>query len=329
MAGRFCGCTWQINYSISRIRFLSDSVSNIIFSMNHFQKISDFTQTLGIKLPEHPLFSISHGNKNDCIGTDVEFTADFYIIGFKKLQTGSVLYGKTKYDHDCGKMSFIKPRQMVAFKNIRLEEDCFLILVHEDFLSGNVLHDEIKKYSYFDYEVNEALHLSPSEEETIWNLVKTMNKEQYNNTDDYSKTIILSHLNTLLKYAQRFYKRQFIHRAELIGSTVTKFNALLVSYFEGKKTREIRLPTVSYMAEKLNVSPRYLTDLLKQETGKTALELIHLFLITEAKNLLSEGEMTISEIAYALGFDNPTYFSRLFKKEVGHSPNKFRDNLLN
>ncbi len=104
-----------------------------------------------------------------------------------------------------------------------------------------------------------------------------MNKEHHNNTDDYSKTIILSHLNTLLKYAQRFYKRQFINRAELTGSTVTKFNALLVSYFEGKTTEEIGLPTVSYMAEKLTVSPRYLTDLLKQETGKTALELIHLF----------------------------------------------------
>ena len=104
---------------------------------------------------------------------------------------------------------------------------------------------------------------------------------------------------------------------------------LPTSYFEGKKTQEIGLPTVSYMAEKLHVSTRYLTDLLKQETGKTALELIHLFLIAEAKNLLTEGQMNISEISYALGFDNPTYFSRLFKKEVGLTPNKFRDNLLN
>lgn len=297
--------------------------------MNHFNQISDYTKFLGIKPPEHPHFSISHSNKNDGAGIDVEFTANFYIIGFKKLQSGSVLYGKTKYDHDCGKMMFIKPRQKVAFKNIRLEEDCFLILVHENFLSGNVLHDEIKKYSYFDYEVNEALHLSPGEEETIWNLVKTMDKEHHNNTDDYSKTIILSHLSTLLKYAQRFYKRQFINRTQLTGTTVTKFNALLISNFKERKTKDIGLPTVSLMAEKLHVSPRYLTDLLKQETGKTALELIHLFLIGEAKNLLTEGEMNVTEISYALGFDNPTYFSRLFKKEVGVSPNKFRDHLLN
>jgi len=297
--------------------------------MNHFSNISDFTQALGIKPPEHPLFSILHGNKSDCGGIDVEFTADFYIIGFKKLQSGSILYGKTKYDHDRGKMSFIKPRQIVAFKNIRIEEDCFLILVHESFLSGSILHNEIKKYSYFDYDVNEALHLSPSEEETIWSLVNTMNKEHHNNTDDYSKTILLSHLDTLLKYAQRFYKRQFINRAELTGSIVTKFNALLSSNFEERKTKNTGLPTVSFMAEKLHISPRYLTDLLKQETGKTALELIHLFLLAEAKNLLAEGEMNIAEISYALGFENPTYFSRLFKKEVGISPNKFKDHHLN
>jgi AraC-like DNA-binding protein len=297
--------------------------------MGHFDKISDYTHALGIKPPEHPLFCISHGNKNDTEFKDIEFSAGFYIIGFKKLKSGSVLYGKTKYDHDCGKMSFIKPQQIVAFKNIRLEEDCFLILVHEDFLMGTALHHEIKKYSYFDYDVNEALHLSPSEEETIWNLIHTIDKECHNNIDDYSKTIILSYLNTILKYAQRFYKRQFINRAEISGVVATKFNTVLAAYFEERKIKEFGLPTVSYMAEKLNLSSRYLSDLLKQETGKTALELIHLHLISEAKNLLKEGQMNITEISAWLGFDNPTYFSRLFKKEVGTSPNKFRDHHLN
>jgi AraC family transcriptional activator of pobA len=298
--------------------------------MIHFDKISSFNQAIGIKPPEHPLFSISHGNKNDCSGgNNVEFSTDFYIIGFKKFESGSVQYGKTKYDHDRGKMSFIKPRQIVAYKNIKLQEDCFLILVHEDFLSGSSLHHEIKKYGYFDYEVSEALHLSPNEEETIWNLVYTLGEEYHNNTDNYSKPIILSHLDTLLKYAQRFYKRQFINRAELTGALATRFNAMLASYFEGRKIKEDGLPTVTYMAEKLNVSSRYLSDLLKQETGKTALELIHLYLISEAKNLLTEGKMNISEISFSLGFENATYFSRLFKKEVGVSPNKFHDHLLN
>jgi AraC family transcriptional regulator, transcriptional activator of pobA len=297
--------------------------------MDHYDKISDYTQALGIRPPEHPLFCISHGNKNDSAARDVEFSAGFYIIGYKKLKSGSVLYGKTKYDHDCGKMSFIKPQQIVAFKNIRLEEDCFLILVHEDFLIGTALHHEIKKYSFFDYEVNEALHLSPSEEETIWNLIRTMDKEYHNNFDDYSKTIILSYLSTILKYAQRFYKRQFINRAEITGAVATRFNAMLAAYFEERKIKDLGLPTVSYMAEKLHLSSRYLSDLLKQETGKTALELIHLYLISEAKNLLREGEMNITEISSWLGFDNPTYFSRLFKKEVGMPPNIFRDQQSN
>jgi AraC family transcriptional regulator, transcriptional activator of pobA len=226
-------------------------------------------------------------------------------------------------------LSFFKPRQIVSYKNIKLQEDCFLILIHGDFLSGRALHHEIKKYSYFDYEVSEALYLSPSEEETIWDLVNTMNKELHNNTDDYSKTIILSHLDTLLKYAQRFYKRQFINRAELTGAVATRFHHILSSYFEEKKVIDSGLPTVGYMAGQLNVSSRYLSDLLKQETGKTALELIHLYLITEAKNLLKEGEMNIAEISFSLGFDNPTYFSRLFKKAVGVPPNIFRDQHLN
>lgn len=298
--------------------------------MNHFDKISSFNQAIGLKAPEHPLFYISRGNVECCnVGRESEFTADFYIIIFKKIESGSMQYGKTIYDHNCGKMSFIKPRQITGCKNIRLEEDSFTILIHEDFLSGTALHNEIKKYAYFEYEVNEALHLSPNEEETVWNLVYAMEKEYHNNVDDYSKTIILSHLDTMLKYAQRFYKRQFIDRVDLRGATFTKFNDLLSEYFENKTNNDFGLPTVSYMAEKLNVSSRYLTDLLKQETGKTALELIHLYLISEAKNLLKEGKMNITEISVSLGFENPTYFSRLFKKEVGITPNIFREESLN
>lgn len=298
--------------------------------MNHFDKISSYNQAIGLKAPEHPLFYISRGNIECCnVGKDSEFTADFYIIIFKKVESGSMQYGKTKYDHNRGKMSFIKPRQITGCKNIRLEEDSFTILIHEDFLSGTTMHNEIKKYAYFEYEVNEALHLSPSEEETIWNLVYAMEKEYHNNVDDYSKTIILSHLDTMLKYAQRFYKRQFIDRVDLRGATFTKFNDLLLEYFENKTNNDFGLPTVTYMAKKLNVSSRYLTDLLKQETGKTALELIHLYLISEAKNLLKEGKMNITEISVSLGFENATYFSRLFKKEVGITPNIFREQNLN
>jgi AraC family transcriptional regulator, transcriptional activator of pobA len=298
--------------------------------MKHFKKISELHEALGVKPPEHPLFSVAYGERDACDGNSIlEFSSEFYIIGFKKLKSGSMQYGKTKYDHDLGSMSFVKPHQKVVFKNVELEEKGFLILIHEDFLPGTTLHNEIKKYGYFDYEVNEALHLSPAEEDIIWNLYFSIEKEYHNNTDELSKAIIVSHLDAMLKYAQRFYKRQFINRTQLSGSTVTKFNNLLIANFEERKTKDIGLPTVSQMADKLHISPRYLTDLLKEETGKTALELIHLFLIGEAKNLLAEGELNISEISHLLGFENTTYFSRLFKKEVGTSPTQFKDHFLN
>ncbi|MEO8238876.1 MAG: helix-turn-helix transcriptional regulator [Flavobacterium sp.] len=298
--------------------------------MIHFDKISDFHNILGTKPPEHPLFSIIQGVPSKCDGsTKLDFTSDFYIIGFWKLKSGSVGYGKTKYDHNCGSMSFIKPQQKVSFTNLQLDENGFVILIHQDFLLGSTLHKQIKNYGYFDYEVNEGLHLSPSEEAIVWNLVGSIEKEYYNNTDSYSKDIILSHLDTLLKYAQRFYKRQFINREELTGATFTKFNEILSSYFEDRKNTEFGLPTVSYMAENLNVSSRYLSDLLKQETGKTTLELIHLFLISEAKNLLMQEDQNISEIAFQLGFENANYFSRLFKKEVGMTPFQFKNGFLN
>lgn len=294
--------------------------------MNHFTKIAELHDALRLKPPENPLFSIPLGNQEDCGGGELEFTADFYIIGFRKLQSGSVHYGKTKYDHDRGFMSFTKPNQLIAFKNVQLRENGFLLLLHQDFLLGSPLFQEIKKYGYFDYEVNEALHLSPAEEKIIWNLIFTLEKESNNNTDDFSKSIMVSHLDTLFKYAQRFYKRQFINRTDLSGVLTTKFNALLENYNKENKISEIGLPSVAFMAEKLNVSSRYLSDLLKQETGKTAIELIHLHLISEAKNMLNDGSLNISEISFALGFENPTYFSRLFKKQVGMTPNEFRNN---
>jgi AraC-like DNA-binding protein len=156
-----------------------------------------------------------------------------------------------------------------------------------------------------------------------------METEYHNNPDEFSKSIIISHLDSILKYAQRFYKRQFIDRKPLSGTTVTKVNEYLSSYFEKGEAGEKGLPTVNHMASQLHLSPKYMTDLLKQETGKTALELIHLYVISEAKNMLVGGSRSISEIAYQLGFENPPYFARLFKKEVGMSPKEYKNQRLN
>jgi|GEM_PF-2191667 len=146
----------------------------------------------------------------------------------------------------------------------------------------------------------------------------------HNNQDEYSRSIMLTHLDSILKYSQRFYRRQFLDRKPLSGTTVSKFNKIMAAYFEKGIMKDNGLPTVNYLAGELNLSPRYLSDLLKQETGKTAIELIHLFLISEAKNLLTGTDYSVSEIAYKLGFENPPYFFRLFKKETGMSPNQFK-----
>ncbi len=290
--------------------------------MHHFKRLSDLHQALLAPPPEHPLISLIRC-QGSCSTPTVEFTSDFYMIGFKKMKAGVMLYGKTKYDHDRGSLSFIKPRQTIALRDILLEENGFFICFHEDFLAGHPLHAEIKKYSYFEYETNEALHLSPREEEIIWELFRKIETEYHNNPDEYSRAIMLTHLDSILKYSQRFYKRQFISRAPLSGSTVSKFNETLIAYFE-QGLKDKGLPTVNFIASRLNISPRYLSDLLKQETGKTAMELIHIFLISEAKNMIAGGARNISEIAYELGFENPPYFSRLFKKEVGMNPNQFK-----
>ena len=297
--------------------------------MIHFKTISELDLADGFPPPENPLISLNQISNSSNALKNMEITCDFYIICLKKLKYGVILYGKTKYDNDMGSMFFMKPRQILTVQDVRLKEKGFAIHVHEDYLIGHPLFTEIKKYGYFDYETSEALHLSPREEQIMWSLFHKMETEYHNNPDEFSKSIILSHLDSILKYAQRFYKRQFIDRKPLSGITVTKFNEYLNLYFEKGEAAVKGLPTVNYMATQLNLSPKYLSDLLKQETGKTALELIHLYVISEAKNMLVGGDLSISEIAYRLGFENPPYFSRLFKKEVGISPREFQNQILN
>jgi AraC family transcriptional activator of pobA len=162
----------------------------------------------------------------------------------------------------------------------------------------------------------------------MWDLFEKMRAEHTGNTDEYSREIILSHLDSMLKYCERFYKRQFINRALLSQKTISRFNEALTVWNNDQQTDQ-GLPTVQSIAQSLHLSPRYLSDLLKQETGKTAIELIHIFLIGEAKNMLKATDYSISETAYKLGFENLPYFSRLFKKEVGLTPAQYKKQPLN
>ena len=185
--------------------------------MKHFKSLTELSRANGFALPENPLLNLIRCNKTCAMGGE-PFTGDFYMIGFKKLISGMFLYGRTKYDHDSGSMSFIKPRQVIQLKNLEFEEDGFLICFHEDFLNGHALHNDIKKYGYFEYESNEALHLSPNEEQIIWELYRKIETEYYNNQDEYSREIILGHIDSILKY---FSERGLFYSKYMDSSPVT------------------------------------------------------------------------------------------------------------
>jgi AraC-like DNA-binding protein len=296
--------------------------------MQHYKTLTELHLGNHWEAPEHPLFSMI-GCQSECKLGNREFTTDCYVIAFKKIKSGHFMYGRTPYDHDNGCLFFAKPRQIIEMKNLEFEEKGYMLMIHEDYLNGHELFKGIEKYSFFDYEVTEALHLSPKEEQIILELHSKIQVEYFNNPDEYSREIILSHISSILKYAQRYYKRQFIDRAQVVGKTASKFNDALRKYLNEGLLEKNGLPNVAFLADQLFVSPRYLSDLLKQETGKTAMELIHIFMISEAKNLLRLGEKGVAEIAYELGFENASYFTRLFKKQTGMKPLEFRKSQMN
>ncbi len=297
-----------------------------VLPMKHYKTLSELHRDNGWPAPQNPLFSIV-GCQSACPLGNREYTTDSYMIAFKKIKSGTIMYGKTPYDHDNGSMFFTKPRQIIEMKDLELEEQGFMLFIHEDYLYRNELYSIIQQYAFFDYETNEAIHLSPAEELIVWELYNKINIEYLTNPDEFTREIILSHVASILKYVQRFYKRQFIDRKQLSGRIVSKFNAALKQHLNNGKLKEDGLPSVTSLASQLLLSPRYLSDLLKQETGKTAMELIHVYLITEAKNLLRSGDKGIAEIAFQLGFENASYFSRLFKKQTGLRPLDFKHTL--
>ena len=256
-------------------------------------------------------------------------TNDCYSISFKKFVQGDLTYGRTKYDFTNGTLFFIAPRQVLQWDDTAVfEQKGFSINFHRDFLKGTELAHQIKKYGFFSYSVNEALHLSPKEERQVELIIENIDLEYQNNQDSFSKDIIISHLGTLLKYAQRFYERQFIHRMELANDLLERFNQQLEDYFDSGQLQENGIPSIEQIADKLSVSKRYLSDTLKKETGKTSIEHLQMFLIDEAKDILLSPSKTISEVAYDLGFEYPPYFSRLFKKKEGISPTEYREKYI-
>lgn len=297
--------------------------------MKHFTTLSSYLDYLGLPRPEHPMLSVFNSKGDGYLPCPREssppITNDFYSISFKKYVEGNLNYGRTQYDFTNGALIFIAPRQVMQWDNsVVFEQKGFSINFHEDFLKGTELAQRIKKYGFFSYSVNEALHLSPKEEQQIESIVENIEIEYQNNQDVFSKEIIISQLDTLLKYAQRFYERQFLNRKEIANHLLEQFNQYLREYFESGQLQEKGIPGIEQIADKMNVSQRYLSDTLKKETGKTSTEHLQFYLIDEAKNILLQPHTSVSEVAYELGFEYPQYFSRLFKKKEGISPSAYR-----
>ncbi|KYG71591.1 AraC family transcriptional regulator [Roseivirga ehrenbergii] len=298
--------------------------------MQHFKTLSAYLEYLELPRPEHPMISVYTALGDGFLpcpkASSPPITNDCYTISFKKFVKGELNYGRTKYDFTNGALFFIAPRQVLQWDDTAVfEQKGFSINFHEDFLKGTELAQQIKKYSFFSYSANEALHLSPKEEKQMEAIVDSIDMEYRNNQDAFSKDIILSHLSTLLKYANRFYERQFINRKELSNSLLEQFNEKLEEYFDSGKLQEKGIPSIEQIADRLSVSQRYLSDTLKKETGKTSTEHLQLYLIDEAKNILLDPNKSVTEVAYALGFEYPPYFSRLFKKKEGISPTEYRE----
>ena len=298
--------------------------------MQHFKTLSAYFEYIGLPSPEHSMFSVLFSKRENFLPCPIEssppITNDCYSISLKKIVKGNLNYGRTKYDCTNGTLLFFAPRQVMQWDSTSVfEQKGFSINFHEDFLRGTELAHQIKKYGFFSYSVNEALHLSPREEKQIESIVENIEIEYNNNQDKFSKDIIISQLSTLLKYANRFYERQFLNRKELSNNLLEQFNGQLDTYFESGQLQEKGIPSIDQIAEKLSISQRYLSDTLKKETGKTTTEHLQLYLIDEAKNILLNPNKSISEVAYELGFEYPQYFSRLFKKKEGLSPSEFRE----
>lgn len=295
----------------------------------HFDNIHDYHEFLGLPSPEHPLFSISTVNTDTTdrmgcsIDDDIEFSTDFYSISLKHIIAGEIHYGRTKYDFQNGSLICTAPRQNFRVSGVKVKSNAKIILVHEDFLRGTSIQKRMQDASYFNYSVNEALHLSPSEEELIISIFETLEQEYEQNHDAFSKDIMISQLNTLLTYGERFYQRQFQVRMESQASSLYQKFVLCLQDISNEN-----IPSVEMIANKLAMTPRYLSDALKIETGKTAIENIHEYQIDQAKNLLLGSNDSVATIAHQLGFEYPQYFSRLFKSKVGQTPSEFRNSKL-
>ena len=291
-----------------------------------FESLSDLHRVFGLPAPLHPLISLVENKDNeiDAWKMPVSFIANFYKISYKKNLSGKLKYGQGYYDFDEGGLFFKAPNQVSANGETNEDHRGFTLLFHPDFLAGYPLAKKIKQYGFFSYSVNEALHLSNKEKLTVISIFKNIDEELQNRIDDFSQDVIISQIETLLNYSNRFYKRQFITRKSVSNDFLQKLEEILDNYFNNERSLMQGIPKVQYLAESLNLSPGYLSDMLRSLTGQNAQQHIHNKLIEKAKEKISTTSLSISEIAYELGFEHPSSFNKLFKSKTNLSPLEFR-----
>ncbi|SKB80613.1 helix-turn-helix domain-containing protein [Dyadobacter psychrophilus] len=296
--------------------------------LRRFKTISEFHKFRGLPKPEHPLISvinlemISHLSANEW-----SLVNDFYSISLKRNFNVKIKYGQQEFDFDEGVMFFMSPGQILRLevdRDMQLEQSGWMLLVHPDLLWNTPLAKTIKQYEYFDYSVNEALFLSDKEEVIVSGIMQGIQQEYHSNIDKFSQDLIIAQLEVLLKYSERFYQRQFITRKISNHKILDRLERVIADYFNSEDLVQKGLPTVQYIAETLNISPNYLSNMLKLLTGRTTQQHIHDKLIEKAKEKLSVTDLSVSEIAYELGFEHPQSFSKLFKTKTNFSPLEFR-----
>lgn len=300
---------------------------------NNPAKISSISQLhslLQLPKPLHPMISLVDNTKI-ALRTDLissSFLLDFYKISYKYSTNGKMGYGQGYYDFNEGGLMFTSPNQLIFVDNEEEVEYCgYTLFFHPDFIRNYPLGKNIKKYGFFSYYTNEALHLSDTEKTTIIGILDSINNELHTAIDEMSQDVIISYIDVLLNYSNRFYKRQFITRKTISNDLLTKVEETLDNYLNNAETLKRGLPTVDFLASQINVSSHYLSDLLRNLTGQNAQQHIHSKLIEKSKDFLITTNLSVAEIAYQLGFEYPQSFSKLFKKKTNLTPLEFKNSL--
>jgi len=291
-----------------------------------FDSISDAHRALGLPKPLHPLISLIDNDKNKVESSKLpdSHVLNFYKISYRTHLGGKLKYGQGHYDFDEGGLLFASPNQVIGRGDETQELSGYTLLIHPDFFLGYPIAKKIRQYGFFSYTANEALHLSDKEKTSIVSIFSIMEEELNSRIDDFSQDVMIAQIELLLTYAQRFYKRQFITRKAVSNDVLQRMEEMLDDYFNDQTALSQGIPTVQYLSERLNFSPGYLSDMLRSLTGQNAQQHIHQKLIEKAKEKLSTTTMSVSEVAYELGFEHPQSFSKLFRNKTNLSPVAFR-----